>query len=221
MKNTSDWMLMDSYFSWEELYDRLEMVSREGHLEQTQKALVYMKKCHENQYRNKAWYTDAKVPYIIHPLTMAWQAYLLGFVKDYLLATLLLHDVCEDCGKAPGELPFSEEVRDLACLLTFVNPPDMSRDEAKRRYFERIGQNTDASVIKVIDRCNNISTMASTFTKDRMTIYINETEQYIYPLLQNLKTKGKEYGGQIFLLEYHMLSVLESIKSLILRPSLS
>lgn len=215
MENKYNWKFSVSYFSWEELYEKLETVSRKENLGQTQKALVSMRQYHAGQYRKKSWFSKEKIPYIIHPLTMAWHAYTLGFRKDSMLAAILLHDVCEDCHVTLDELSFSDEVKELVGLLTYEKQKNQSTDEAKRLYFGKIAQNMDAAIIKVIDRCNNISTMAATFSNDRMIQYIDETERYVYPLIQKVKVEDTEHAGQIYILEYQMLSVVESIKNLL------
>lgn len=45
--------------------------------------------------------------------------------------------------------------------------------------------------------------------------YINETEKYIIPLLTTLKNRYPEYGDPAFLVKYHIISLLESIKALL------
>ena len=49
---------------------------------------------------------------------MACHALAMGLEEDELLAAILLHDVCEDCGVPPGELPVCEEVRRIVALVT-------------------------------------------------------------------------------------------------------
>ena len=55
-------------------------------------ALSLAVRCHKGQYR------EGGKPYIAHPLSMACMAKGLGLRDDALYATILLHDVCEDCG---------------------------------------------------------------------------------------------------------------------------
>ena len=68
------------------------------------------------------------------------------------------------------------------------------------------------SSIKVIDRCNNVSTMAGCFKDEKLAEYIDETEKYVFPLLSRIKQTWPEYNNVVFLVKYHMLSVLESLK---------
>ena len=86
---------------------------------------------------------------------------------------------------------------------------------AKKEYFEAISKNEKACVVKLIDRCNNVSTMAGCFSRKKMLEYIVETEEYILPLAGVLKNQYPEYSDLAFLLKYHIVSVLEAIKNLI------
>jgi GTP pyrophosphokinase len=54
--------------------------------------------------------------------------------------------------------------------------------------------------------------MAAGFPKEKLVEYIKETEKLIYPLLQKAKSEYSMYSNQIFLIKYHMISVIEAIK---------
>ena len=113
-----DWTIADTLFSPEHMYSRIAVTSELEGLQETFSALRFMKKEHEGQYRKPSLFSDAKVPYITHPLMMACHAHALGIREDKILATILLHDVCEDCGVAPEKLPFSEEIQEAVRLLS-------------------------------------------------------------------------------------------------------
>ncbi len=212
-----DWTIADALFSPEHMYSRIAVTSELEGLRETSVALRFMKEAHEGQYRKPSLFSDVKVPYIVHPLMMACHAHALGIREDKILATILLHDVCEDCGVAPEELPFSEEVREVVRLLSFQVMPDETRVDAKKRYYEAIAENRIACIVKILDRCNNISTMASSFTQKKLVAYVDETETYVMPLLEQAKYAIPEYADAFYLLKYHMRSVLESIKAMATR----
>ncbi|MGN0166290.1 MAG: hypothetical protein ACI39R_08925 [Lachnospiraceae bacterium] len=203
-------VLHDQIFSVEILYGQVEKAAHEKSLSSTLQALPLMKKYHEGQTRKG----PGNVPFIYHPLTMAVHALALGIENDNILSAILLHDVCEDCGIAPDELPVNKDIQKLVDILTYTELPGESEDSALNRYFKRISENTDAMLIKIIDRCNNIASMAAAFTPEHMISYIYETENYVLPLLEDLKENGK-YNKITFVLEYHMLSILESLKHMI------
>ena len=78
------------------------------HLYQTKRALAFAREKHNGQYR-KIGHGEERVPYIYHPLLLTCHALALGLEEDNLLSVCLLHDVCEDCGVKPEELPVNEE----------------------------------------------------------------------------------------------------------------
>ena len=146
---------------------------------------------------------------------MACHAHALHIRDDRALAAVLLHDVCEDCGVLPEELPFSSRVRELVDLLTFRIPEGMTKREATEEYYRRIRGDSTAVLIKALDRCNNVSTMAHAFSVEKMVEYIEETETYVLPMLKTVKSVSSEYDDSAFVLKYHMVSVLESLKNVL------
>lgn len=93
---------------------------------ETPKALLFAERCHAGQRRKG----PAKLPYIIHPLTMACHALSLGLAEDELIATALLHDTCEDCHLLPEELPVNAAVQEAVRRLTFFPEPGVPHARA-------------------------------------------------------------------------------------------
>ena len=202
-------------FNEDNMFTRVKTFALSEQLTETYKALPFMRTQHMGQFRKKAKYTHEMIPYINHPLLMACQAHALGIRDDALLAAILLHDVVEDTGVRLSELPFSEEVRQLVGLVTFSVPEGMSKTEAKDQYYAAISENGKACLIKIIDRCNNVSTMAGSFNREKLLSYIEETEHYILPLADTLKVRYPEYSDAAFLIKYQIISILETIKNLL------
>ena len=120
-------------------------------------------------------------------------------------------DVCEDCGIEPEELPFSEEVKDAVKRLT--KPAGFEKTEKdKTLYYDGIIGNKIAVMVKLLDRCNNISSMAASFSDKHMAEYILETQEYISPLMEKARDEYPEYSNQLFLIRYHMNSVLAALR---------
>ncbi len=201
----------------------MEIAETKG-LSETLRAIDYAMEKHKDQQRKpflsevleaqKGNFYGRDIEYIVHPYTMALHAFSLGIEDDEVLATALLHDVCEDCGVLPEELPFSGKVREAVALLTKPeNREEFSNDE----YYAKIAGNPAASIVKALDRCNNISTMTASFEREKLEEYIEETEQYVYPLLMTINEDYPQYRRAAFALMYHTLSVLESIKAGIAR----
>ena len=46
----------------------------------------------------------------------------------------------------------------------------------------------------------------------RMAEYIKETQEYIHPLMEKARDEYPEYSNQLFLIRYHMNSVIEALR---------
>lgn len=173
----------------------------------TLNALAYARNAHRDQKRK-----DGQ-PYFIHPLTMACHATALEAVSDDLLAAILLHDVVEDCEVTLSDLPVSQETKEIVKLVTFKVENGETKEVAKNRYYNAILKNENAVIVKLIDRCHNVSSMAGTFTNDKLLAYIEETRAYVLPLLREAKTAYPQFSNIFFVLKYHIVSIIDSIEA--------
>lgn len=199
------------------MFTRLRSTASAEELDETYRALQYIRERHAGQFRKPGIFSKEKVLYINHPLLMACHAHALGIRDDALLASILLHDVVEDTGVTKEELPFSDEVKTIVGLVSFSVPAGKSKAESKEEYYKKISENGKACVVKIIDRCNNVSTMAGSFSKEKLEEYINETEKYVLPLTTVLKNQYPEYSELSFVVKYQIIGVLETIKNMLLR----
>lgn len=167
------------------------------------KALAFAKEKHFGQFRKPP---ELAIPYINHPLTMACHALAMGLEDDTLLAAILLHDVCEDCGVLPEELPVSKEAREIVALLTKPREGYSEQD-----YYAEILKNPAACLIKCIDRCSNVSGMALGFSPEKIREYVEETETWYPALLKRIKAEPG-YNNAAFLLTYQLRSLLQTAK---------
>ena len=213
------WELSDRVFSEKNMYSKMRTFAQAEGLKQVFKALPYMREAHFGQTRYPVRGSSVRVPYIIHPLLMACQAHALGIRDDTVLTVILLHDVCEDCGILPEDLPFSEEVRTAVALLTKDKKrfSELGKEKALEEYYEKIRTNKTAMIVKCIDRCNNISDMALCFSPEKMRRYILETEEYIIPILDYIKEHYMEYNSAVYLLKYQMRSMMETQKVMLMK----
>lgn len=213
----SRWNLRGQVFTIDDLYGYVEDYAARTGAAQTAAALPYARTCHEGQLRKG----PIPIPYIYHPLLVACHALAMQLEEDDLIAALLLHDVCEDCRNAEGgpilpeDLPVGEAVQTAVRLVT--KPDDWTGAPAEEAaYYDAIGGNRLAILVKLLDRCNNVSMMASGFSHAKMAGYIEETERYILPYLDILQASD-EAGDRraAFLLRYQLVSDLENCKRLL------
>ena len=195
-------LLLDRLFDEQHMYTYVKTYANVREMPQTVKALAFAREQHKGQVRKGR----DNVPYIYHPLLMACHALALGLDDDDIVAASLLHDVCEDCGVSPDELPAGVTVKTAVRLLT--KEPGYDEEE----YYRSISENQIATMVKLLDRCSNVSGMAAGFFRDKLAEYIRETERLVYPLLDRAKTEYPMYSNQLFLIKYHMSSVVEAVK---------
>ncbi|MCR5803268.1 MAG: helix-turn-helix domain-containing protein [Clostridia bacterium] len=196
-------------YNWEHMRTFVKVTAKNLKLTNTLKAVDYATEAHEGQKRKKS-----DVPYIYHPLNLACHALSMDIKDDDVIAACLLHDVVEDCGKTTDELPVDEDTRKLVVLLTHEKTKPENRDAVMKEYYFAIASDPKASLIKCMDRCNNITTMAWGLSRERIYRMIKETEKYYPALLDVIKAEPK-YNNAAWLLRYQMESMLEIYKRLL------
>lgn len=195
-------------YNWEHMKTYVKTTAKNLKLVNTIKAIDYAIDAHKGQTRKKS-----DVPYIYHPLNLACHALSMDIEDDAVIAACLLHDVVEDCGKKIEDLPVDDETRELVRLLTHSKTTPENRDSVMKAYYDAIAENPKAALIKCIDRCNNITTMAWGLSRERIFRTIKETEKYFPALLDVIKAEP-EYNDAAWLLRYQIESMLEIYKRL-------
>lgn len=201
--------MIGTAFNSDKMYTFLRGFASGAGMKETMKALAFAREKHAGQLRKSG------EPYIAHPLIMACNAVSMGIHDDAVIATILLHDVCEDCGVGLAELPVNDTVRRAVDLMTFRVMDGESKEIAKNRYYNMLIQSREATLTKLIDRCHNVSSMAGTFSVEKLKAYIEETRQYVLPLLRKAKSQYPQDSDELFLLKYHIVSVVDSIDATI------
>jgi len=196
-------------FNSEKMYTYLRGFASGAGMKETLKALAFAREKHNGQFRKSG------EPYIVHPLMMACNAVSMGIKEDAIVATILLHDVCEDCGVGVAELPVNDTVKHAVDLMTFRVMEGETKEIAKNRYYNMLLESREAAITKLIDRCHNVSSMAGTFSVEKLKSYIEETRHYVLPLLRKVKTMYPEESDILFVLKYHIVSVVDSIEATI------
>ncbi len=212
------WELQSPNFDADRMYTYVKAKAQGLELQQTLAALPFMREKHEGQYRRGKVSTD---PYRVHPLTLTCHALAMGLTEDDVLAALLLHDVVEDADPPvrPEDLPANSRVQEAVRLVSHNSYPyDKEKPGDLERiwpeYYTNIGKDPLASLVKCMDRCNNLSCMADGFETARMKTYIRETEAYILPLLDVIKAVPK-WNNAAWLLRYQIHTLLEIYKRML------
>ena len=195
-------------YNWEHMKTYVKTTAKAKDLTDTLKALDFAVEAHKGQKRKKS-----DVPYIYHPLNLACHALAMNITDDSIIAACLLHDVIEDCGKMADELPVGDEAKELVLLLTCPETTPDERTKILTKYYKAISSNPKASLIKCLDRCNNLTTMSWGLSRAKIFRMIKETEEYFPRLLKVIKSTP-EYNDAAWLLQYQMESLLDVYKRL-------
>lgn len=169
------------------------------------KAMSFARTKHKDQMR------DDGDDYIIHPLSMACHAADIGIKSDDVFAAILLHDVVEDCGVPLDGLPFNEKIKEIVRYVTIERRAGEEKSDTKRRYFWTMLSCPEAIMIKGLDRYNNLSTM-QTFSEERIRKNLNETEEFLIPILVEAKDRYPEYRKIFYLLRDEIENILAVYK---------
>jgi GTP pyrophosphokinase len=170
-------------------------------------ALQFAREHHAGQTRKDG------TPYIVHPLSMACYAIALGLRDDSIIATILLHDVVEDCDKQVEYLPVNDTVKRAVKYMTITTfDTDTSKIETKCRYFNELLDSREALICKALDRYNNLTDMPAKFTTDGTAKNIAETEVLLLPIMKKAKEKYADLADILFVLRTNLSSLCEAIK---------
>lgn len=204
----------EAVYDWEHMKTYVKTFAKTAKMENTLKALDFALEAHAGQTRK-----NSEVPYIVHPLNMACHALAMGIKEDEIIAGILLHDVIEDCRKAddskyePEDLPVSDGARKIVALMTCPKRTPETRDEVLTAYYEALATYPKAALVKLIDRCNNLTTMSWGLPRWKIYRMIRETEKYYPPLMKVVKDTP-EYNDAAWLLKYQMDSTIDVYKRL-------
>lgn len=171
--------------------------------EQSQRALPYMREHHAGQMRK-----DGQ-PYEVHPLSMACYAVSLEsqYITDDVVATILLHDVCEDTSAVVEELPFNETVKRGVKYMTLLRFDNETNYELKKRYMNELLESKEATITKALDRFCNLTTMVGSFSEEKIRKNIVETNELLLLALRKAKKNWPEMQKLLYVLRRNIMYV--------------
>lgn len=182
-------------YNVEKMYTYLKGYITGAGFTESMKALGYAKEKYEGQFRK-----DDAALYIIHPLQMACYAVALGIKDDCIIATILLHDIIEDCSVNYRELPVCDKVKDAVQYMTIEYIEGEDKQVTKTRYFKNLLHNRTALVVKGLDCYMNLRTVVETFEKEKIEKNVKETVNMLLPVLKQGKYKYPELADIFYVL---------------------
>lgn len=171
------------------------------------RALDYAIVHHEGQFRK-----GNGMPYITHPMAVAYFLILSGIENDNAIAVSFLHDVPEDCGTDLSDLNVNADIKHSANILNWkqYKAKYADRNLAMMLYYNDISKDIWATLNKFSDRSHNLFTMRGAFTKEKMMDYVKETNTY-YPYL--FQQAYQRYPNVIFSIQYFQQQIENLIQA--------
>lgn len=170
---------------------------------ESKRALEFAYKHHTGQMRK-----DGSL-YIAHPLEMACYAVALGITDDTMIATMLLHDIAEDCNIPITSLPVDREVRNAVRYMTITPREAESKYETKKRYFGDLLDCKEALVCKAVDRYMNLTSMAGVLKDKDVIKNVKETHQLLLPVMQQAKEEWPDLSDVLHVLRTNLRKTVE------------
>lgn len=113
-------------------------------------------------------------------------------VMEKLLCAIFLHDVCEDYDVSFNDIAvlFGEDIAEIVrCLTKVIDGKKL--DEGV--YMDNLMKNVIAMLAKGCDRLHNISSMWNAFKTEKQFSYMEETNNFILPMLKYGRKNYPEY----------------------------
>lgn len=178
-----------------------------ANMQESIKALSFARQQHSPQTRKDG------TPYIVHPLSMACYAVALGLKDDNVIATILLHDVPEDCGIPVDYIAVNSTIRDAVKHMTITKfDTDVDKIETKCRYFNELLDSREALICKALDRYNNLSDAPLSLPADAVAKNIAETEILLLPVLKQAKQLYPDLADVLFVLRTNLEVLVNILK---------
>ena len=178
-----------------------------ANMQESLKALGFARQQHSSQTRKDG------TPYIVHPLSMACYAVAMGLREDNIIATILLHDVPEDCGINVEYLAVNSTIKNAVKHMTIQRfRTDVDKIETKCRYFNELLDSREALICKALDRYNNLSDMPLNMSAEAVGKNVAETEVLLMPILKEAKAKYPELADALFVLRTNLEVLVNILK---------
>jgi GTP pyrophosphokinase len=191
----------------EKMYTYLRGYFIGANMKESLKALSFARQQHSSQTRKDG------VPYIVHPLSMACYAVALGLRDDNVIATILLHDVPEDCGVPVETLPVNTIVKNAVKHMTITKfSTDTDKIETKCRYFQQLIESKEALICKALDRYNNLSDAPLALSADAIGKNVAETEILLLPILKAAKQVYIDLADPLFIMRTNLEVLVKILK---------
>lgn len=133
--------------------------------------------------------------------------------KDRTLAAVMLHDTSEDYGSGALLDIVNEGLRNDMLLIGEASRLSKNGMETEEYYAALLGSPRTAAV-KGADRVHNVESMAGVFRPEKIQKYIDETREFVLPMLKEARRRFPEWSTVYTSLSFRLKAHLRTIERL-------
>ena len=220
---------VDEEFMYNTTYLFIKGFALGRNLTYTLKALPFVRKVHNGQYRKGTIAgkdgKEYQVPYVLHVLKVcstliSLELPLTNDELDMLCLVALCHDVLEDAPEGffantdhefVTTYGFPEEAYQTIRLLSKRSGATI---EELNLYFNEIKKNKIALLVKMADRSHNVEDLYN-MKIEKLHKYVDETRRWIYPLSSYAKANYPEISNGVTILKSKIMSLTEATETIV------
>lgn len=178
-----------------------------GSMQNTLKALPLAKEYYKDFMRKSG------DPFIIHPLRVCSYLISLKIDDDAICAAALLHEIIKRCHLEYNGIEIVTKYHLDFSVLELVRLVSNSEHYPLDLYYEALAKNPKAILIKLSNKAHTCTTLINS-SYDEIRAYVDEYENYIYPLCEYAIEHYPEYSYSIQVMYYHISSICNVVKGL-------
>ncbi len=129
-----------------------------------------------------------QIPYINHPIQVAYTLYNVGRVRDLdVLTAALLHDTLEDTDATPDEVRALGGDKVLALVMEVTDDKSLPKQERKQRQIAHAAHaSPQAKLIKLADKISNVYDLSheppAGWSRARIIAYLDWSEAVVFQI---------------------------------------
>lgn len=178
-----------------------------GSMQNTLKALPLSKEYYKDLTRKSG------DPFIIHPLRVCSYLISLKIDDDIVCSAALLHEIIKKCHLEYNGIEIVTKYHLDFSVLELVRLVSNNEHYPLDLYYEALKHNPKAMLLKLSNRAHTCTTLIDS-SSDEIRSYVEECENFIYPLCDYGIVHYPEYAYSIQVMYYHISSVCNIVKSL-------
>lgn len=176
-----------------------------GSMQNTFKALPLASKYYESLKRKSG---DA---FIIHPLRVCSYLISLKIDDDKICAAALLHEIIKKCNLPYHGIEIVTNYNLDPQVLDYIRVMANVENYPKDLYYEVLKQNPEVMVLKLSNRAHTCTTLMDS-SDEEIREYVEECEQYIYPLCEYGINNYPKYANSVEVMQHHISSMCRIAK---------